>query len=68
MAVMPVERGSVWMKLVLARHQQRLAVHRVIVSPVLEFLAYAWANFKNVAGRYRDVAMIEQAMNVSPQQ
>jgi hypothetical protein len=65
---MPVERCGVRTKFVPARYKQRLAMHGVVVAPVFELLAYTWANFENVVWCYCDVAMVEQAMKVSPQQ
>ena len=45
-----------------------LAMQRIIVAPVFEFLADPFAHLKAQVGRDRDVAGIEQAVDVAPQQ
>lgn len=52
----------------IVRHRNRLSMQLVIVAPVRKLLADPRANLEAQLRRDRDVARIEQAMDVPPHQ
>jgi hypothetical protein len=55
----PIERCGVWTEFVPAWDKQGFAMHGIVVTPVFELLAYAWADFKDTVWRYSHIAKIE---------
>jgi hypothetical protein len=65
--IMPIQSGRVWPKFWLGRQDQGPVIQKIVVAPVFKFFANAWTDLKNVIRSNRDIAEIEQAVDVSPQ-